>query len=102
MLNTIWWFVRLGLEVAAVLFGIWIFFYICRNGIGAPKELIRTLAIAVKAWCRRLREKLEEEEHVEEKKTKETWLINGKEFDSLDKAEAEINRCLINHETLTL
>ena len=74
-MNTVIWFVKQALEVMFLFIGIWIFFYILKNGTGAIKEIMRTIGLTIKSVCYWVREKLiatmeKEPEEQQEKKGK--------------------------------
>lgn len=75
MVHTIGWFIEQALSVLCIFIGVWIFFYILKNGTGAVKDIIRTIGMTVKTVCVWIREKLitkmeEEREGAQEKKGK--------------------------------
>ena len=77
-MDTIFWFMERDLSIVCVFIGIYIFMYICRNGTGAVKEIIRTIGATLKALCRWLQDKLstEKEEPEEEEEKERTYEIH--------------------------
>ena len=105
-MNTVLWFVGKAFEVTFVFVGLWMFFYICKHGTGAFKEIIRTIGELVKSLCYWIQDKLSErKEEMNPKKEpepNETWTINGREFNDLDKAMKEIEHCMMSHKPMKL
>ena len=87
-MNTILWFVGKAFELTFVFVGLWIFFYICRHGTGAVKELIRTVGELIKALCYKINDKLTEKKPAKEPEVKEQTYevhLTAKELEAFDK-----------------
>ena len=98
-MSTILWFIGKAFEVTFVFVGLWIFFYICKNGTGAIKELIRTAGELIKALCYKIQDKLTEKKETEkEPEVKEQTYevhLTAKELEAFDR--------MVNHkETFNL
>ena len=107
MVHTIGWFIEQALSVLCIFIGVWIFFYILKNGTGAVKDIIRTIGMTVKTVCVWIREKLitkmeEEHEGAQAKGKHEPMSYNEfcrkNGFPTQEEFEAKMR----NHETFTL
>ena len=101
-MDTILWFARLALSVLAFVVGWQIFLAILGKGNGLVNDILETLVALLKSLCKKVQGKLSEKEEPKAEKPKESWKVNGKEFDTLEEAMAEADRCLTNHEPLEL